>query len=496
MAGHFFQPTNNNVFPETEYFKGFMEPCRFEGEVYDLEVIGKIPKEINGTFYRNMPDPQVAPFARDDMWFNGDGNISAFRIEDGHIDFKQRYVRTEKFVREREARRALIGKYRNPFTDAEPFKIRSMANTNIVYFNGKMLACKEDSPPYAMDPETLETLGVETFDGQLKSETFTAHPKIDAVSGELIGFGYEAKGIATDDICYFSIKPDGIISEELWFKQPQLSMIHDFAVTENWIVLPLIPHICDPERMKNGGEHWYWDPNMPIYFVVLPRRGGKPEDVKYFHAPNAFPGHTANAYEDSDGNLLVDLTIASDNAFDFFPDKNGVKPDTTKLQAPLKRFTINPRSDVAELPPAKILLETSCEFSRIDDRFATRRYRHVFSILMDPTLGTDYPAVMKANPGAFFNGIGHLDLETGEFGKWSAGPRAGFQEPTFIPRSKDAPEGDGFLIVLVNDYEAMRSNLVIIDVNKFQEPVATVRLPFRLRPGLHGNWVDAADLEN
>ncbi|KAM6504578.1 hypothetical protein FSOLCH5_015320 [Fusarium solani] len=494
MAGHFFQ-SSNNAFPDTEYFRGFMEPCRFEGEVYDLETIGEIPKEINGTFYRNMPDPQVAPFARDDIWFNGDGNIGAFRIKDGHVDFKQRYVRTEKFVRERQARRALIGKYRNEYTDAEPFKIRSTANTNIVYFNGKMLACKEDSPPYAMDPETLETLGVETFNGQLKSETFTAHPKIDAVSGELIGFGYEAKGLATTDICYFSIKPDGVISEELWFKQPQLSMIHDFAVTENWVVLPLIPHICDPERMKNGGEHWYWDPNMPIYFVVLPRRGGKPEDVKYFHAPNAFPGHTANAYEDSDGDLLVDLTIASDNAFDFFPDKDGVKPDMTKLQSLLKRFTINPHSDVAELPPAKIMLDVNSEFSRIDDRFATRRYRHVFNILMDPTLGTDYPAVMATNPGAFFNGIGHLDLETGKFEKWFAGPRAGFQEPAFIPRSKDAPEGDGFLIVLVNDYEAMRSKLVIIDVNKFQEPVAIVKLPLRLRPGLHGNWVDAADLE-
>lgn len=191
----------------------------------------------------------------------------------------------------------------------------------------------------------------------------------------------------------------------------------------------------------------------------------------------------------------MDLSIPSENAFDFFPEKDGTKPDMTKLQAPLKRFTINPHSDVAELPPAKILLDISNELSRIDDRFATRRYRHVFNILMDPSLQTDYPAVMKANPGAFFNGIGHLDLETGKLEKWSAGPRAGFQEPAFIPRSKGAPEGDGFLIVLVNDYEAMRSKLVIIDVNMFQEPVATVKLPLRLRPGLHGNWVDAADLE-
>lgn len=50
------------------------------------------------------------------------------------------------------------------------------------------------------------------------------------------------------------------------------------------VILPIIPHFCDPERMKAGGEHWYWDPNAPIDFAVLPRRGGKPEDVKVgFH---------------------------------------------------------------------------------------------------------------------------------------------------------------------------------------------------------------------
>jgi len=43
-----------------------------------------------------------------EKWF-GDGNISAFRIKDGYVDFKQKYVRTEKFVKERKARRALLG---------------------------------------------------------------------------------------------------------------------------------------------------------------------------------------------------------------------------------------------------------------------------------------------------------------------------------------------------------------------------------------------------
>lgn len=43
------------------------------------------------------------------QWFNGDGNISAFRVQGGKCHFKQRYVRTEKFVKEREAERSLLG---------------------------------------------------------------------------------------------------------------------------------------------------------------------------------------------------------------------------------------------------------------------------------------------------------------------------------------------------------------------------------------------------
>jgi carotenoid cleavage dioxygenase len=50
------------------------------------------------------PPPLTTP-----QWFNGDGNISAFYFKDGHVDLKQRYVRTEKFVREAESRRALLG---------------------------------------------------------------------------------------------------------------------------------------------------------------------------------------------------------------------------------------------------------------------------------------------------------------------------------------------------------------------------------------------------
>ena len=53
-------------FPDRPQFSGFMKPCRMEGEVQNLEVYGEIPADIDGTFYRVMPDPQFFPFIEDD----------------------------------------------------------------------------------------------------------------------------------------------------------------------------------------------------------------------------------------------------------------------------------------------------------------------------------------------------------------------------------------------------------------------------------------------
>jgi len=53
-------------FPDHPQFSGFMKPCRFEGEVQNLEVQGTIPHDIDGVFYRVMPDPQLPPFIDND----------------------------------------------------------------------------------------------------------------------------------------------------------------------------------------------------------------------------------------------------------------------------------------------------------------------------------------------------------------------------------------------------------------------------------------------
>ncbi|KAB8237485.1 carotenoid oxygenase family protein [Aspergillus alliaceus] len=485
-------------FPDLPQFSGFMKPCRLEGKVSNLEVYGEIPQDIDGTFYRVMPDPQLPPFVENDEWFNGDGNITAFRILDGKVSFQQRYVRTEKFVRERAAERALIGKYRNKFTDAVRFKIRSTANTNVVYFNGNLLALKEDSPPYALDPETLETYGLYTFNDQLPSMTFTAHPKFDPRTGEMICFGYEAKGDGTPDICYYSVAPDGRFLQTVWLCAPVVAMIHDFAVTDNWVLFPIIPQVCDIERLKRGGDHWQWSPETPFYIGVLPRRGAKPTDVKWYTYRNCFPGHTSNAYEDESGKIILDLGISNDNAFFWWPDAQGNAPEPSSIATQLKRFTIDPLSPSLDLSLGNpsVIQSDNCEFYRIDDRFATQPYKHCFFDMMDVTLGTDFASISAQLGGGhpLYNAVGHLDITTGKTDVYFPGKTHMVQEPIFIPRRGSTAEGDGYVMMLVNNYCSMASELHLVDTRDFTRAQAVILLPVRLRHGLHGNWVAQEDM--
>jgi carotenoid cleavage dioxygenase-like enzyme len=303
-------------YPQTPFFTGGERPCRFEAEVYNCTVRGQIPEQIDGTYYRVMPDSLWGPLYDNDVFINGDGCINAVRIRNGHADFKSRYVRTEKFLVERVARQAVYGRYRNRFTDDPRVKhrIHSTANTHVVYYQNQLLALKEDSKPYSMDPDTMETTGYFDFMGQYSAPTHTAHPKIDPETGEMITMGYQAKGEGSTDIAYYVFDKDCKKLEECWIKAPYSGMMHDMAFTKNWIIFPMPPLVASsPDDLMNGDKAFAWEDEKPLVFGLLPRRNPKPEDVKWFHFKNAFFGHIGNAFDGEDGCVYLDAPITYGN---------------------------------------------------------------------------------------------------------------------------------------------------------------------------------------
>ncbi len=405
---------------------------------------------------------------------------------------RRRWVQTERFIAERAAGRGLTGRYRNRYTDDLSLRgrCRSSANTNVVVHNGVLLALKEDSLPYALNPHTLDTVGRWDFGGQLADAPFTAHPKFDPVSGTMIAFGYQAKGDATRDIVVYEFDRTGRKLWEAWIEAPFAGMIHDCGVTQNYIIFPLIPLTTDLAILKDGGPHFQWQPGMDQYYGVMPR-GGEARDVRWFRAPNGFQGHTVNAFDDG-GLIHIDLPVADDNVFPFFPNLADPKP-FGPLTVAMTRWTIDPAAGTDRLEPA-ILSPLCGEFPRIDPRYETLPYRHTILIGRDPD--RPYDAERLGPPNTFFfNTINHLDVATGRHSAWFADDTSTFQEPVFVPRRADAAEGDGYALVLVNRLAEGVTDLVVLDALHLADgPIATIRLPIRHRMGLHGNWAPSSQL--
>jgi carotenoid cleavage dioxygenase-like enzyme len=470
-------------FPNTPSFTGPFAPVRVEADVEDLDVEGDIPADIDGAFYRVQPDPKFPPRLGDDIAFNGDGMISMFRFRGGRVDLKQRWCRTDKLELEEKAGHALFGAYRNPLTDDPSVKgrYRGTANTNAFFHGGYLFGLKEDSPAVAMDANTLETFGYHDFDGQVTSPTFTAHPKIDPHTGDMCAFGYAAKGLLTRDMVYYEIGADGRKKKEVWFEVPYYCMMHDYGLTKDYAIFHVTPIVSSWERLEAGLPHFGFDTTKEIHLVVLPRNGGA-EDIKIFTAPNCFASHVMNAFNDGT-KIHFDTPEGKNNAFPFFPDIHGAPFDGPASAAFLTRWTVDMATNSGEFEKSERLTDFAGEFPRMDDRYASEPYRHGWLLGMG-----------SGGPGSRTS-LGHVDVATGKTQRWEAGETRALQEPCFIPKSKTAPEGEGYLVQIQAHYDDGLSDLLLYDAQHIGDgPMATIHIPLRMRFGLHGNWVPGEEL--
>lgn len=480
-------------FPNEPLYQDVLRLVRLEGDIADLEIEGEVPPDMDGAFYRVHPDPQFAPMKDGDQFFNGDGMVSMFRVRDGRIAFRQRYARTDKWKLENAAGRALFGSYRNPRTD-DPSVIgqhRGTANTNVLVFGDDLLAMKEDSPCLVMDKATLDTDGYTDWDGQLPLRTFGAHPKIDPATGNLCNISYASDGDLSRDATYFELSPDGRLVRYARFEVPYYTMLHDFGIAGDYVVIPVSPYSSDPTVLEQDRPHFFYDRSLSSYVGVM-RRDGDGSDLRWFEQPESVCScHVMNAFQEGT-KVHLDTPVSKIGSLPFFPDKDGAPFDPELAMTQLARFTVDLTSNEDRVQSVTPLGKAPGEFPRIDDRMAGKPYRHGWMITYD--LAKPY----NGPPGPFagiINTLTHFDLATGREQSWWCGPDGALQEPCFIPRSADAPEGDGWLVALVDNHVRNYSDLCIFDATDVAKgPIARAKLPIRLRQGLHGNWAEAAKL--
>jgi len=487
-------------FPQTPHFVGLNQPVGQEVQLTGLPIEGSLPPEIHGSFYRALPDPAYPPKFADDNVLSGDGMISRLSFNaDGTADFALKYVHTARYLAEAEKGRARFGRYRNVFTDDADVRgiDRTVANTTPIWHAGRLLMTKEDGRPYRVDPITLATLGSYDFGGKLKSQTCTAHARIDAQTGEMFLFGYEADGPASTKVAYFIADAQGNLIREQGFDAPYCAMMHDFAITQNYALFPIYPTTCSLERLKAGGDHWVHEPDTDSWLGIMPRYGDVSE-MRWFKGPKGVSAyHFMNAHEDASGVIHFDQCLSNTNAFPFIREASGIHMAPWDVQGALTRWSIDPAAADAQI--LQTIIGPPGDFPIIPAALQGQPNSYGWMLSMDPQMKG--PPVAAGPVGAMFNTILRLNFAHGA-------PQAGhvvdafalpvgwcFNEPVHVP----APNSLGYLITITDHQTGENSfehSAWIFDAGALGKgPIAKLPIPTRLRPQVHGWWVPQAELD-
>jgi all-trans-8'-apo-beta-carotenal 15,15'-oxygenase len=467
---------------------------RSQKQEYDYqitEIEGQIPPDLTGTLFRNGPGLLDINDESVRHPFDGDGMICRISFQNGQAHFMNRFVRTEAYLAEQAAGKFL---YRGVFgtqkaggwlKNAFDLQLKNIANTQVVYWGGKLLALWEAAEPHRLDPQTLDTLGIEYFDRTLKpGDAFSAHPLFDPTKDVMVNFGlktgkFDRTGLLTT-ITIYEFDRDGDVVEEHSHIIPGFAFIHDFAITPNYCIFFQNPVAFNPFPflfgLKGAGECVKFQPEQATKILVIPRNSRSGEPMRTFETESGFVFHHANAFEQA-GQISID-SICYATFPEVEPDQDFREMDFSTLSpGQLWRFELDLDTEIVR---SKLLEPRCCEFPTIDPTKVGYPYRYVYmGAAQTPTGNAPLQSILK------------LDLEANTTQIWTAAPTGYVNEPVFVPRPGATQEDDGWLIAMTYDGERDRSAVVILDAADLTKgAVATLHLTHHIPYGLHGSWTD------
>jgi carotenoid cleavage dioxygenase len=443
-----------------------------------LTVRGKFPSDLHGAFYRNGPARHSLGGQRYHHWFDGDGMLQKYEIGASGVTHRGRFLRTDKFVADSNAGHPVRNAFDTNVPDAEPTTgpdSMNTANTSVVLHGGEMMALWEGGSATRVDPANLDTLGFKTWRDDYKGMPFSAHPKIEP-DGTMWNFGVSS---GPSVISIYRIAANGALMSASSLKVPEVSMIHDFAVTEGHLVFLMPPLVFDLDRARAGAtflDSHVWKPQLGMRVMVLDKN--RLDAPMWFELPAGFVFHFGNAWEDT-----ASQTIRLD--YMRTPDATGATVDFKEIMRGRHVQTPHPMVALVELDlrrrqARQTVLDTVGEFPRVDPRFVARRYEQVFAASRrSPDHRPGFDSVMRVN------------TRTGRIDRYGYGSDVMVEEHVFVPRNlSSGREGDGWLVGTALDLKRRAMLLSAFDAtNLAAGPVAQATMPRVMPLGLHAIFV-------
>ncbi len=459
------------------FLTGLFAPVSREITADELPVIGEIPKDLEGVYLRNGPNPTLEPHGRY-HWFDGDGMVHAVAFRNGKATYRNRWLRTAGFTAEQEAGHAIWPGLMDrpdpsvPSGSGSDGWLKDTANTDLVFHNGYALALwYQCGLPYKLDARTLETLGVENFSGGLK-RTVSAHAKVDEHTGELLFFDYAT---TPPFMTYNVVSAKGELIHHAAIDLPGPRLPHDMAITEHYSILMDLPLFWDPQLLPKHVHKVTYYPELPSRFAVLPRYGGN-DRVKWFEATPCFIYHVVNSWEAGDEIIMDACRVVEPR-----PQSAAGEGELTRMQAFLRleaqlwRWRFNLKTGAVK---EEQLDAAKTEWPTINRQRLGRKSRYAYNAYVPK-----------------FNGLVKYDIEKGVSTEYLFGPGRIGSEAPFAPRLNAKDEDDGYLVTFIADANTNTAEVLILDAKSFSsEPVARVQLPQHVPVGFHALWVPGMKL--
>lgn len=475
-------PTTTDRSPQ-RWHKVFEKPATEFGPARLEIVSGQIPQGLQGTFYQNG----TARLERGNVvaghWFDGDGAILRVGFDTGAATGTYRYVQTEGYKAESEAGKYLYSNYGMRYPGPlwghmlgllKGGSVKNSANTSVLALGNRLLALWEAGNPHGMDLETLETLGEDSLGWLEKNQSFSAHPLRNPASGEIYSIGVDA-------LCQLSIyrcdASCGLIKQT---KIPLKSvpMVHSFVIAGPYLVFAISPLKLNGLPLllnqKCYADAIDWDAAAGTRLIVVDRESL--EIVSESRAESWFQFHFGNGCVEKDGSVRLDFS-----RFDDFTSINEVLREVpsgrmnTKAYGRLWQLRLDPKT--GKVLGNECVLDRDCEFPLVPAQAVGQPWRHTYLLMHRDGVKTGED---------WFGAIGRFDYETGELKQTDLGEGCYGSEALHVADGIDPQQG--WLLDVVYNSTAERSELWVFDAMTLGEPVCRLALPNTVPIGFHGTW--------
>ena len=441
----------------------------------DATVLGRLPADLNGVFYRNGPGRFELGGERYHHWFDGDGFAQRWQIRDGKVSHIGRFVATKKFEEESKAGRFLYTTF-GTWIDRKGVKGNdavNVANTNLLPFNDRLYALWEGGSATEIDPQTLATRGIKTWRPDLKAMPFSAHPKIDP-DGGLWNFGTVP---GANQLVIYRLNAAGEVTRNAMIQVPDLNMVHDFVVSGRHLIFLVAPYDLRETAETSFADRLEWaGDKQPLRALVISKDTLALRQVFELPARSVF--HFGNAYEDG-ASTRFDVVLHQGDAL----RKVGLP-----MRGEARAVTDSPSSvvqitlDYASGQAREARLFGVSEFPRVMPQVVSARHRKLL------VLGASGRELI-------LDSVNLINTDSGKADSYAFGPGWQVEEHVLVPRlpSRGArSETDGYVVGVAQDTRRAQSVLTVFDAHNIKAgPIALARLPYRAPVCFHGNFLAA-----